>query len=225
MVHISCSEQAIWTSDGNKPLRKTGPSYDIKKDIKEGSSDSVKDVKVKCLAFVRGILGFTVQMSIQRSAILHKVWFILDKNKWYLTCKGAWVMWRFRGQAVLGVSEGGRGVVLDRHSASILGWGRLRSYRHPGNSSTIIRTWNAKALYFWYCFPINLYWYKPLPQQSRTDWQPFQCLIFQPNTRDPFITSRKKSQRHKTIFVLSAALVLMLTLILSSFLYSVQHWF
>jgi len=54
MLHTSHSEQAILNSDGNKPHIKTRPSYkyNIKKDIKEGDSDSVKDVTVKSLAFV-----------------------------------------------------------------------------------------------------------------------------------------------------------------------------
>jgi hypothetical protein len=57
MLHTSRSEQAVLNSDGNKPHIKTRPSYkyNIKKDIKEGTSDSVMDITVKCLAFVRGI--------------------------------------------------------------------------------------------------------------------------------------------------------------------------
>jgi hypothetical protein len=54
MLHTSRSEQAILNSDGNKPHTKTRPSYkyNIKKEIQEGVSDSVKDVTVKCFAFV-----------------------------------------------------------------------------------------------------------------------------------------------------------------------------
>jgi hypothetical protein len=165
--------------------------------------------------------------------ILQQVCFVLHSTKWYLMCKGAWVLWWLRGQAVLG----GREVVLDRHSDSILGWVRLRSCRHPGNLSTITCT----ALDFWNSFPIDLYWYNLQPQNSSADWLSFLCLIFQPNMR-PFIFSRKQSHRHKTIFVLvqhgynsspdlvfisalSGALVSMLPLILSSFLHSVEHWF
>jgi len=51
--------------------------YNIKKDIKEGFSDSLKDVTVKCLAFVCGTYGFRVQILIQIPAILHNICIIL----------------------------------------------------------------------------------------------------------------------------------------------------